>query len=117
MIHITTTNENDSRNVAIVRCFLDEVVNGGRQDLIDELWTTDMVWQGGSLWRDSGHRDLQTVHGHQHRWRFRQHAPEHPRGHRGWRQGGGPFYEQWHTDCTFILRGENHSKTCDILKS
>ncbi len=49
MIHITTTNENDSRNVAIVRCFLDEVVNGGRQDLIDELWTTDMVWQGGSL--------------------------------------------------------------------
>ena len=49
MIHITTTNENDSRNVAIVCCFLDEVANGGRQDLIDELWTTDMVWQGGSL--------------------------------------------------------------------
>ncbi len=49
MIHITTNNENDSRNVAIVHCFLDEVVNDGRQNLIDELWTTDMVWQGGSL--------------------------------------------------------------------
>ena len=42
-------HEWNHHNVAIVRRFLDEVVNGGRLDLIDELWTTDMVWQGGSL--------------------------------------------------------------------
>ena len=42
-------HECNHHNVAIVRRFLDEVVNGGRLDLIDELWTTDMVWQGGSM--------------------------------------------------------------------
>jgi steroid delta-isomerase-like uncharacterized protein len=33
----------------IVQRFLDEVVNRGRQELIDELWATDMIWRGGSL--------------------------------------------------------------------
>jgi predicted ester cyclase len=34
---------------AVVRRFLDEVVNGGRHELIDELWATDLTWRGGSL--------------------------------------------------------------------
>jgi len=29
MIHLTTTPENDNRNGAIVRRFIDEAVNGG----------------------------------------------------------------------------------------
>ena len=37
------------RNVALVRRFLDEVVNHGRLDLIDELWTPEMIWHGGSM--------------------------------------------------------------------
>ncbi|MFI9101811.1 oxidoreductase [Streptomyces fildesensis] len=34
---------------AIVRRFLDEVVNGGDLDVIDELWAEDMHWNAGSL--------------------------------------------------------------------
>jgi predicted ester cyclase len=34
---------------AVVRRFLDEVVNGGRHELIGELWATDLTWRGGSL--------------------------------------------------------------------
>jgi|GEM_PF-1863745 len=36
-------------NVAIVRRFLDEVVNSGRFELVDQLWTSDLVWRGASL--------------------------------------------------------------------
>ncbi len=35
-------------NVALVRTFLDEVVNRGRFELVDQLWAPDMVWRGGS---------------------------------------------------------------------
>ena len=36
-------------NIAIVRRFVDEVVNKGDLDLIDELWAEDLDWRGGSL--------------------------------------------------------------------
>ncbi|RCV53396.1 ester cyclase [Marinitenerispora sediminis] len=36
-------------NIAVVSRFVDEVVNGGNLDAIDELWAGDMVWRGGSL--------------------------------------------------------------------
>ena len=35
--------------VTVVRRFLDEVLNGGNLDLIDELWAEDLAWHGGSL--------------------------------------------------------------------
>jgi NAD(P)-dependent dehydrogenase (short-subunit alcohol dehydrogenase family)/predicted ester cyclase len=35
--------------IALVRRFLDEVVNGGKLDAIDQLWTDDLVWHGGSM--------------------------------------------------------------------
>jgi predicted ester cyclase len=37
------------QNTAIVKQFLDKVVNGGHLDLIDEFWAADMIWHGGSL--------------------------------------------------------------------
>jgi len=36
-------------NVAVVRKFLDQVVNGGHFELVDQLWARDMVWHGASL--------------------------------------------------------------------
>ncbi|WP_261540453.1 ester cyclase [Burkholderia multivorans] len=36
-------------NVAVVKRFLTDVVNGGRFDLVDQLWAKDMVWHGASL--------------------------------------------------------------------
>ena len=42
------------RPVTVVRRFLDEVVNGGNLDLIDELWADDLAWHGGSLGDISG---------------------------------------------------------------
>lgn len=45
-----TTQTRDAtaeRNTATVRRFLDEVVTGGRLELIDELWTPDMSWHNG----------------------------------------------------------------------
>jgi len=38
-----------ARPVTVVRRFLDEVLNGGNLDLIDELWAEDLAWHGGSL--------------------------------------------------------------------
>jgi acetyl esterase len=35
--------------IAVVRRFIDEVINGGNHALIDELWTPDMTWHGGSM--------------------------------------------------------------------
>ena len=35
--------------VAVVRRFLDEVVNGGHLEAIGELWAEDLAWHGGSL--------------------------------------------------------------------
>jgi predicted ester cyclase len=39
----------DERNVATVRRFIDEVVNGGQLEAIDELWAPDLRWHGGCL--------------------------------------------------------------------
>ena len=36
-------------DVAVVRRFIDEVINGGRLHLVDELWSKDLTWHGGSL--------------------------------------------------------------------
>ena len=36
-------------DVAVVRRFIDEVINGGRLDLVDDLWSKDLAWHGGSL--------------------------------------------------------------------
>jgi len=35
--------------VGVVRRFLDEVVNRGNLEAIDELWAEDLAWHGGSL--------------------------------------------------------------------
>lgn len=35
-------------NEAVVRKFLDEVVTGGQLELLDELWTRDMLWSDGT---------------------------------------------------------------------
>jgi predicted ester cyclase len=37
------------RNVAVVRAFIDGAVNGGDPDVIDQTWSHDMTWHGGSL--------------------------------------------------------------------
>jgi acetyl esterase/lipase/predicted ester cyclase len=38
-----------SRNIQLVKRFIDEVVNGGDINLIAQLWSNDLVWHGGSL--------------------------------------------------------------------
>ena len=37
------------QNVAIVQGFFDDVVNGGRIDLLDQYFAEDVLWTGGSL--------------------------------------------------------------------
>jgi predicted ester cyclase len=38
-----------AENEAIVRRFIDGWVNGGELDVIDQTWSDDMRWHGGSL--------------------------------------------------------------------
>ena len=40
---------NATANVAVVERFLDQVVNGGHFELVNQLWAKDMVWHGASL--------------------------------------------------------------------
>jgi predicted ester cyclase len=37
------------RNVAVVQAFIDGAVNGGDPHVIDQTWSHDMTWHGGSL--------------------------------------------------------------------
>lgn len=43
------TPEPAADGVVVVRRHLDEIVNGGNLELIDELWAEDLSWHGGSM--------------------------------------------------------------------
>jgi predicted ester cyclase len=40
---------NEEPNIAIVRRFIDGAVNGRDPSVIDETWSDDLIWHGGSL--------------------------------------------------------------------
>jgi predicted ester cyclase len=40
---------NEEHNIAIVRRFIDGAVNGRDISVIDETWSDDLIWHGGSL--------------------------------------------------------------------
>ncbi|BCB82768.1 SDR family NAD(P)-dependent oxidoreductase [Phytohabitans suffuscus] len=44
----------DLAPAAVVHRFVDEVVNGGRLELLPDLWTEDLRWHGGSLGETNG---------------------------------------------------------------
>jgi predicted ester cyclase len=48
MLNAENETEQD-RNLAVVRRFIDGWVNGGDPDAIDQAWSEDMSWHGGSL--------------------------------------------------------------------
>jgi predicted ester cyclase len=39
----------EEQNVAVVRRFIDGAVNGREPAIIDETWSEDLLWHGGSL--------------------------------------------------------------------
>jgi acetyl esterase len=39
----------EERNVAVVRRFIDGVVNGGDLAVVDDTWADDLLWHGGSM--------------------------------------------------------------------
>jgi predicted ester cyclase len=41
--------EVEEANLAVVRRFIDDAVNGGDLSVIEETWAQDMTWDGGSL--------------------------------------------------------------------
>jgi hypothetical protein len=45
----TDDETHQDRNVAVVRRFIDGWVNGGDLDVIDQTWSEQMSWHGGSL--------------------------------------------------------------------
>jgi predicted ester cyclase len=38
-----------AKPAAVVRRFIDEVVNGGDLGAVDEIWAPDLIWHGGSM--------------------------------------------------------------------
>src|ERR1700761_862427 len=40
---------NEATNIAIVRRFIDGAVNGRHPSVIDETWSDELIWPGGSL--------------------------------------------------------------------
>jgi predicted ester cyclase len=42
-------SSNEATNIAIVRRFIDQAVNGCHPSVIDETWSDDLIWHGGSL--------------------------------------------------------------------
>jgi steroid delta-isomerase-like uncharacterized protein len=50
--------------VEVVTRFLDDVINGGAFELIDELWAADMAWHGGSLGEYHGREQWKAINTH-----------------------------------------------------
>lgn len=48
-IALAETEKKETKNIAIVKGFLNDVVNEGKADLIDKYWAQDLVWHGASL--------------------------------------------------------------------
>ena len=46
---MSASTSDTGAEVAVVRRFIEEVINGGQIDLVDELWAKDLAWHGGSL--------------------------------------------------------------------
>jgi steroid delta-isomerase-like uncharacterized protein len=44
----------ESADIVVVRRFLDEVINGGRIDRVQDFWAEDLTWHGGSLGEVNG---------------------------------------------------------------
>jgi hypothetical protein len=40
---------NEEHNIAVVQRFIDQAVNGRQPSVIDETWSDDVIWHGGSL--------------------------------------------------------------------
>jgi predicted ester cyclase len=40
---------NEEPNIAVVQRFIDHAVNGRRPSVIDQTWSDDLIWHGGSL--------------------------------------------------------------------
>ncbi|MGZ6617137.1 MAG: ester cyclase [Solirubrobacteraceae bacterium] len=56
-----------SRERRELRRFLDQVVNGGQLELIDDLWAENLVWHGGSLGEIHGidaYKQMMSSRGH-----------------------------------------------------
>jgi hypothetical protein len=52
---------NEEHNVAVVRRFIDQAVNGHDPSVIDETWSDDLTWHGGSLGTFEGRPAFKTV--------------------------------------------------------
>lgn len=48
-VKVSNTSSTTSANVAVVERFLEQVVNKGHFELIDQLWAKSLVWHGASL--------------------------------------------------------------------
>ncbi|TCD02533.1 ester cyclase [Pedobacter psychroterrae] len=44
----------ETKNTEFVKKFIDQVINGGKVNLIDKFWNPDMIWRGGSLGEING---------------------------------------------------------------
>jgi predicted ester cyclase len=40
---------NEDHNIAVVQRFIDQAVNGHDHSIIDETWSDELIWHGGSL--------------------------------------------------------------------
>jgi hypothetical protein len=40
---------NEKHNIAVVQRFIDQAVNDRNPSVIDETWSDDLIWHGGSL--------------------------------------------------------------------
>lgn len=51
--HLSNKSKSNQTNIksnkSIVQKFIDEVINKGSIDLVDELWASDLIWHGGSM--------------------------------------------------------------------
>lgn len=55
------TESDTTENAAIVKRFIEEILNAGNFNLISEFWTADMTWHGGSLGEVHGIENYTTM--------------------------------------------------------
>lgn len=58
-----STFTDTAANIKIVKRFINEVLNSGHAEIIDQVWANDMIWHGGSMGEIHGLDNFKKLNG------------------------------------------------------
>ncbi|MBB6270677.1 putative ester cyclase [Pedobacter cryoconitis] len=60
---VISTVTDTAANIKVVKIFINEVLNSGHAEIIDQVWANDMIWHGGSMGEIHGLDNFKKLNG------------------------------------------------------